>query len=59
VVVCSPYPDLFQERIGQDLSALVGKTMEAAGQVESPYCGKKTVSKASIRVVESKQWQVH
>ncbi len=59
VVVCSPYPDLFQERIGQDLSALVGKTLEAAGQVESPYCGKPKVSKASIRVVESKQWQVH
>ena len=59
VVVCSPYPDLFQERIGQNLSALVGKTLEAAGQVESPYCGKDKVSKASIRVVESKQWQVH
>lgn len=59
VVVCSPYPDLFQERIGPNLSALVGKTLEAAGQVESPYCGKEKISKASIRVVESKQWQVH
>lgn len=57
-VVCSPYPDLFQERIGPNLSALVGKTLEAAGQVESPYCGHKA-SKGSIRVVESKQWQVH
>jgi hypothetical protein len=57
-VVCSPYPDLFQERIGPNLSALVGKTLEAAGQVESPYCAHKT-SKGSIRVVESRQWQVH
>jgi hypothetical protein len=57
-VVCSPYPDLFQERIGLNLSALIGKTLEAAGQVESPYCGQKG-SKGSIRVVESKQWQVH
>jgi hypothetical protein len=57
-VVCSPYPDLFQERVGHNLSALVGKTLDATGQVESPYCGKK-VSKGSIRVVESKQWEVH
>jgi hypothetical protein len=57
-VVCSPYPDLFQEKLGLNLSVLIGKTLEAAGQVESPYCGHK-VPKASIRVVESKQWQVH
>lgn len=57
-VVCSPYPDLFQERVGLNLSILVGKTLEAAGQVESPYCGGNA-PKGSIRVVESKQWQVH
>jgi DNA-binding protein H-NS len=57
-VVCSPYADLFQERVGRNLSALVGKTLEAAGQVESPHCGDK-VAKGSIRVVESNQWQVH
>lgn len=57
-VVCSPYPDLFKERVGLNLSALIGKTLEAAGQVESPYCGQK-VSKGSIRVVESTQWKVH
>jgi hypothetical protein len=57
-VVCSPYPDLFQERVGLNLTALVGKTLEAAGQVESPYCGGNA-PKGSIRVVESKQWQVH
>ena len=56
-VVCSPYPDLFQERVGLNLSALVGKTLQAAGQVESPYCGAKT-SKGSIRVLVSTQWQV-
>jgi hypothetical protein len=58
-VVCSPYPDLFQERVGLNLTALVGKTLEAAGQVESPYCGQKNASKGSIRVVESTQWQIH
>lgn len=56
-VVCSPYPDLFQERVGQNLSVLVGKTLEAAGQVESPYCGGNA-PRGSIRVVESKQWQI-
>jgi hypothetical protein len=57
-VVCSPYPDLFREKVGLDLSVLTGKTLEAAGQVEAPYCGHK-VPKGSIRVVESKQWQLH
>jgi hypothetical protein len=57
-VVCSPYPDLFQEKVGLNLSALVGKTLGAAGQVESPYCGHN-VPKGSIRVVETKQWQLH
>jgi hypothetical protein len=56
-VFCSPYADLFQERIGLNLSALVGKTLEAAGPVESPMCGPKA-SKGSIRVVESRQWQI-
>ena len=40
-VVCSPYADLFQERVGLNLTALVGKTFEAAGPVESPQCGPK------------------
>ena len=57
-VVCSPYPELFQEKLGLNLSTLVGKTLEAAGQVESPYCGSKA-SKGSIRVVESTQWKFH
>jgi hypothetical protein len=57
-VVCSPYPDMFQERVGLDLSVLVGKTLEAAGQVESPRCGHK-VPKGSIFLGESKRWQVH
>jgi hypothetical protein len=57
-VVCSPYPDMFQEKVGLNLSVLVGKTLEAAGQVESPYCGGKA-PKGSIRVVESTQWKIH
>lgn len=42
-----PYPDLFQERVGLNLTALVGKTLEAARPVESPYCGGEA-SKGSI-----------
>jgi hypothetical protein len=57
-VVCSPYPDMFQERVGPNLSVLIGMTLEAAGQVGPPYCGNK-VPKGSIRVVELGQWQVH
>jgi hypothetical protein len=34
LVVCSPYPDMFEEKAGGDLSALVGKTLEVAGPVE-------------------------
>jgi hypothetical protein len=56
-VVCSPYPDMFQERVGLDLNVLVGKTLRAAGQIESPYCGGD-LAKGSIRVVESTQWQI-
>ena len=56
-VVCSPYPDMFQDLVGRDLSALIGKTLEVGGQVETPYCGHK-VPKGSIRVLESAQWRV-
>jgi uncharacterized membrane protein len=55
-VVCSPYPDMFQDRVGPNLSTLVGKTLQAAGEVEGPYCGHNT--KGSIKVVVSSQWQV-
>lgn len=57
-VVCSPYPDLFQERVGLDLNALVGKTMQVAGQVEGAMCGHK-VPKASIRALISTQWRIN
>jgi hypothetical protein len=57
-VVCSPSPNMFRARVGPDLSVLVGKTLEAAGEVETPYCGHE-VPKGSIRVVESEQWQLH
>jgi hypothetical protein len=57
-VVCSPSPAMFRARVGPDLSVLVGKTLEAAGQVENPYCGNK-VPKGSIRVTGSEDWQLH
>lgn len=57
-VVCTPYPDLLQERAGPDLSALVGRTLQVAGPVEGPMCPHK-VSKGSIRLLVSKQWQLH
>lgn len=53
-VVCSPYPDMFREKVGE-LYALVGKTLEVTGQVERSMCAGKA---ASIRVVDSKHYQV-
>jgi hypothetical protein len=49
---------MFQERVGLDLNALVGKTIQVAGQVEGAMCGYK-VPKASIRAVISTQWQIN
>ena len=54
-VVCSPHPDLFQEKFGSDFSGLIGKTIEVMGQVEAPFCAGKT---ASIRVVEANQFRL-
>jgi hypothetical protein len=53
-VVCSPSPNMFRARVGPDLSVLVGKTLEAAGQVQNLYCGHK----GSIRVTGSEDWQL-
>jgi len=53
-VVCTPYPDMFQETVG-DLYTLVGKTLEVTGQVERSMCGGKG---ASIRVVDSEHYRV-
>jgi hypothetical protein len=53
-VVCSPYPDMFQETVG-DLYRLVGKTLEVTGQVEGSMCAGKG---ASIRVVDSQHYRV-
>jgi hypothetical protein len=57
-VVCSPSPPIFRAQVGPDLSVLVGKTLEVAGQVEPPYCGNK-VPNGSIRVTGSEDWQLH
>jgi hypothetical protein len=51
-VVCSPYPELFQQKFGKDFSGMIGKTFEVVGRVETPYCAGKT---ASIRVLEAQQ----
>jgi hypothetical protein len=53
-IVCSPYPDMFQDKLGE-LSALVGKTLEVSGQVEGSRCGGKS---ASIFVNESQQFRL-
>ena len=53
-VVCSPYPDMFQETVG-DLYRLVGKTLEVTGEVEGSMCAGKA---GSIRVLESKAYRV-
>lgn len=57
-VVCSPSPGIFRERVGQDLSALIGETLEVAGNVEGSSCAGKA---ASIRVVKSypNGWRMH
>jgi hypothetical protein len=56
IVVCSPYPDMFQDQVGAGLSAMVGKTLQAAGPVEKPLCGNN-VPKATILVNQSDDWK--
>jgi hypothetical protein len=53
-VVCSPYPDMFMETVG-DLYRLVGKTLLVTGIVESSMCAGKG---GSIKVVESGGYRV-
>jgi hypothetical protein len=53
-VVCSPYPDMFQETVG-DLYRLLGKTLEVTGVVEDSMCAGKA---GSIRVLVSKAYRV-
>jgi hypothetical protein len=59
-VVCSPYPDMFQEVVGLNLDALVGKTLEIVGPVESPMCSRDTGQQltGSIRVLESGMFHI-
>lgn len=49
-VLCSPSPSIFTGLFGDDLNALVGKKIEAIGEVESPLCGGAS---GSIRVLDS------
>jgi len=53
-VVCSPYPDMFTETVG-DLYRMVGKILEVKGPVGSAMCADKG---ASINVVESGGYRV-
>jgi hypothetical protein len=54
-VVCSPYPDMFMETVG-DLYRMVGKTLQVTGIVEGAMCaGRKG---GSINVVESAGYRV-
>jgi hypothetical protein len=51
-VVCSPYPDMFQEVVGLNLNALIGKELEVIGPIERAMCTGGTPA-GSIRVLES------
>jgi hypothetical protein len=60
-VVCSPYPDMFQEYVGMNLDALVGKTLEVVGPVEGPMCSRDAPGQSltgSIRVLESGMFHI-
>jgi hypothetical protein len=60
-VVCSPYPDMFQEVVGLNLNALVGKTLEVVGPVEGVMCSADPGGPpltGSIRVVESGMFHI-
>jgi hypothetical protein len=50
VTGCSPFPSMLRKMFGNDLSTLVGKTIEMAGQVEK-FCDPKI----SIRIVDPAQ----
>jgi hypothetical protein len=58
LVVCSPYPEIFQEQFGAGFAtSLVGKTMEVLGPVEGAMCDSG--AKASIKIVQTNQLRVH
>jgi hypothetical protein len=57
-VVCSPYPDIFQEVVGMNLNALIGKTLEVVGPVEQSMCTGKGITAGSIRVLESGMFHI-
>jgi hypothetical protein len=57
-VVCSPYPDMFQEVVGMNLNALVGKTLEVVGPVEAAMCAAKGQNAGSVRVLESGMFHI-
>lgn len=56
--VCSPSPGIFRERVGQDLSTLIGKTLEVAGNVEPSRCAGKAAS-ISVNLSYPNGWRMH
>jgi hypothetical protein len=57
-VVCSPYPDMFQEVVGMNLNALIGKRLEAVGPIEQAICTGRGKTAGSIRVLESGMFHI-
>jgi hypothetical protein len=54
VTGCSPFPDMLRKMFGNDLSTLVGQTIEMAGQVEKfcqPNISIRIVDQAQIKLV--------
>jgi hypothetical protein len=56
--VCSPYPDIFQEVVGMNLNALIGKTLEVVGPIEQAICTGKGITAGSVRVLESGMFHI-
>ena len=57
-VVCSPYPDMFQEVVGMNLNALIGKRLEVVGPIEPAMCTGRGVTAGSVRVLESGMFHI-
>jgi hypothetical protein len=57
-VVCSPYPDMFQEVVGMRLNALIGKTLEVVGPIEQAMCTGRGITAGSVRVLESGMFHI-
>lgn len=57
-VICSPYPDMFQEVVGMNLNALIGKRLEVVGPIEPAMCAGRGITAGSVRVLESGMFHI-